>query len=925
MKKKKMNKKTKFALKSLLLLFGVLIAAGLAFVVFLISQAPDISEIDATPQGYMTTILDKDENVINHLSVTESNRIYVKLDEIPVDLQKAFIAIEDARFYDHSGIDIIGIIRAGVKGVLSGFDFSQGASTITQQLLKNNVFTDWMSESTFYDRLSRKIQEQYLAVRLEQQYSKEWILENYLNTINLGGGTRGVQVAAEYYFGKDVSDLTLAECALIAGITKNPSAYDPLKNPEKSIERQHLVLNAMLEQEMISQEQYDAAILENVVTKLNEESKNQSAKIFSWFEDAMLVQIVEDLTTKYTYTEEEAWDLLYSGGLTIYSTQDTQLQEICENVVTTSEAYTGEEQISVVMTDVTTGAVSALIGGREVKDSSLVYNRATSSVRQPGSTIKVIGEYAAALEEGEITLGTVLDDAPYSYSDGTSMSNSYSSYKGMTTVREGIAVSGNVLALKVFQRVGADAVYEYLQKFGITTLTEEDKNEALSLGGTYNGVTNLELTAAYNTIANDGNYIKPYYYTKVVDRNNKVILENTPEPQQAITKDTAQLLTSAMEDVITSGTGTACAVNGVTLAGKSGTTNDNKDLWFVGFSSYYTCGIWGGYDDNANQTSGGYVKQIWQDIMEAAHEGKENQSLVNTKEFSAATICTKCGNLAKEGLCDNTLQGNMTQREYFRKGEKPSRECDCHVEVTICKDSNMLVGSYCPSDSKVKNVYLLSGTSGTEDAQYVIPENLKKSLEENTSGTESNTPENGNAGSDDTGNDNADVNGDGTGNGADGTGNNSTGNSGTGDTNSDGKGTCNVHTHFWDQWFPSGGQDGANQNGGNGQAGNNQAGAGTQNNGNGSQNSGNDQNGDGNQNSGNNQNGGSQNSGNGQNGDGSQNSGNGQNGDGTPNGENTQNGNSNHNGDSGVLDGNHPDGHGVDAGEWIEDIFQGLF
>lgn len=877
MKKKKMNKKAKLALKSCLLFFGVLVAAGLAFVVFLISQAPDISEIDATPHGYMTTILDKDENVINHLSVTESNRIYVKLDEIPVNLQNAFIAIEDARFYDHGGIDLIGIVRAGVKGVLSGFDFSQGASTITQQLLKNNVFTDWMSESTFYDRLSRKIQEQYLAVRLEQQYSKEWILENYLNTINLGGGTRGVQVAAEYYFSKDVSDLTLAECALIAGITKNPSAYDPLKNPEKSVERQQLVLDAMLEQEKISQEQYDAAILENVVTKLNEESKNQSAKIFSWFEDAMLVQIVEDLTTKYTYTEDEAWDLLYSGGLTIYSTQNTQLQEICENVVTTSEAYTGEEQISVVMTDVSTGAVSALIGGREDKTASLVYNRATSSVRQPGSTIKVIGEYAAAMNEDCITLGTVIDDAPYAYSDGTSIRNSYSAYKGMTTVRDAITVSGNVLALKVLQEVGVDTVYDYLCKFGITTLTEEDKNEALSLGGTYNGVTNLELTAAYNTIANDGNYIKPYYYTKVVDRNNKVILENVPKSDPVITKDTAQLLTSAMEDVIKSGTGTACAVNGVTLAGKSGTTNDNKDLWFVGFSSYYTCGIWGGYDDNSNQTSGGYVKQIWQDIMEAAHEGKENHSLVNTKDFSSATICTKCGNLAKEGLCNNTLQGNMTRKEYFRKGEKPSKECDCHVEVTICKDSNMLAGSYCPSDSKVKNVYLTSGTAGTEDAQYVIPENLKKSLEENVSGTGNDAPDNGNSGSEGTGNENDGANDDGTGNGADGAGNN-----GAGAANN---GTCNIHTHFWDQWFPIGGQEGENQTG------------------NGNQTSGNGQTGDGNQAGGN-----------GQTGDESQNGGN-QSGEDTPNGVNGH----------GTSGGNHPEGHGANAGEWIEDIFQELF
>lgn len=697
-----------------------------AFFLFLhIRKAPDISEIDATPDGYLTTVLDRDGNIIAHLSSAESNRIYVKLEEIPIDLQNAFIAIEDARFYQHGGIDIKGIFRALFVGIKEG-GFSQGASTITQQLLKNNVLTTWTEEKTFYDRLSRKIQEQYLAIRLEDRYTKEWILENYLNTINLGGGTRGVQVAAQYYFGKDVSELSLAQCALIAGITRNPSANDPMRHPDAGVARQKLVLNAMLEKGYITREEYEDALLENVISKLNTDAANAGVPVFSWFEDALLEQIVHDLTQEYTYTEEDAWNLIYSGGLKIYSTQDTKMQEICENTAMDPQWYAGEEELSIVMTDVKTGAVSAIVGGREEKESSLVYNRATESIRQPGSTAKVIGEYAAALDTGAATLGTTLDDAPYTYFDGTSIHNSYGEYRGMTTLHESIVTSGNIVALKTFQLVGVDTVYEYLQRFGLTTLTEADKNEALSLGGTYNGVTNLELTAAYNAIANSGIYKEPYFYTKVVDRDGDILLERGLQFEQAIEKESAELLTAAMEDVILEGTGKEAAVEGVTLAGKSGTTNQNKDLWFVGFSGYYTCGIWGGFDNNSPQEGSNYVKRIWQSIMTQAHAGKEDLPLVDTTNLTTVTICKKCGNLAMGALCESTQQGDMTVEEYYLEGTEPTTYCDCHIRITVCEESGTAPGLYCPRDSRVTKVYLKTATEGTEDVPYVFPEGIEE-------------------------------------------------------------------------------------------------------------------------------------------------------------------------------------------------------
>ena len=720
------NKKMKFIFYSFCLFAAALCGIIAAFFTIQIIKAPKLSEIDASPEGYLSTILDKDGEVVNTLYVTESNRIYVGLEYIPKELQEAFIAIEDARFYSHKGVDVQGLFRAFVHGITTG-GFDQGASTITQQLLKNNVFTDWMNEETFFDSICRKVQEQFLAVRLEQKYSKEWILENYLNTINLGGGTRGVQVAAQYYFGKDVSELSLAECALIAGITKNPTRYNPRLNAEKSIERQTLVLNAMLEQGYISQEEYDQAVFENVIAALEDKEGSRGVKVFSWFEDALLQQIVEDLTATYRYTEEDAWNLIYSGGLTIYSTVDPVLQKICETEAVNPEWYRDNEEISIVMTDVSSGAVQAIVGSSQKKTESLVYNRATEALRQPGSTIKIVGEYAALLDQQEATLGTVIADEPYEYSDGTKLSNSYGTFYGMISLRDAIKTSSNVVALKAYQMAGEEKVFEYLEKFGITTLDEQDRNEAVSIGGTYNGVSNLEMTGAYNAIANDGCYIRPYFYTQITDRNGNVILENKNDSEQIIKKSTAQLLTSAMQDVISTGTGTNAAVKGVELAGKSGTTNEMKDAWFVGFSAHYTCGIWGGYDDHSPQKSSAYVKKIWKKIMTEVHEGKEKIQLLDPANLVTAEICTKCGKLAVDGMCNDTVQGNMTKEEYFAAGTEPVGECSCHVKIILCEKNGLKANSFCPKSEKT---YLKEAPEGTADCEYVLPKTVEKSCAE---------------------------------------------------------------------------------------------------------------------------------------------------------------------------------------------------
>ncbi|MBE5997836.1 MAG: PBP1A family penicillin-binding protein [Lachnospiraceae bacterium] len=704
------------------LIAAILITIG-AYLYITISSAPKISTLDAVPKGYRSSVLDDEGNIVLTLSQESSNRVYVKLAEIPDDLQHAVVAVEDERFYRHHGIDVRGILRAVWRGIRNG-GMTEGASTITQQLLKNNVFTGWTEEDGFEEKVTRKIQEQFLAVALERKVTKNWILENYLNTINLGGGNWGVETAAKYYFDKDVSELTLSECAALAGITKNPTKYNPLTHAEANSGRREIVLKKMLEQEYITQEMYEEAMADPVYDRIAQiSSTGRTQEIMTYFEDAMIYELIDDLEEETGCTEDEAWDLLYSGGLTVYSTENSKMQEICEETAMDDSLFKDEEQVSIVLIDNATGQVRAMVGGRGRKEGSLLYNRATSSLRQPGSTIKVIGTYAAAIDGGQVTLGTIYDDAPYSYSNGTAVVNATGTYAGKTTVRNAITSSNNIVALKCFQDTGMENVITKLQKFGISTLVNEDHVEALALGGTYGGVTNLEMTAAYASVARGGEYREPVYYTKVLDREGNLLLEREQEVHDVISADSAMLLTSAMSDVVAVGTGQNAAFADMDLAGKSGTTNEVRDAWFIGYSPYLTCGVWGGYDDNSPQEESGYIQVVWRNVMSGAHEGLEALSFREAGNGSWHTICTKCGKLAISGTCDHTLQGDVTAKEFYVTGTEPTEYCDCHVTVKVCTESGQPAGNYCTDT--VTKTYLVSATEGTEDEKYRIPDSLK--------------------------------------------------------------------------------------------------------------------------------------------------------------------------------------------------------
>lgn len=790
----------------------------------IVDSVPDIHDIDATPTGYLSTVLDNQGNETATLVASGSNRVYVTIDEIPLDLQHAFVAIEDARFYEHNGIDITGIVRAGITGITSG-RFSQGASTITQQLLKNNVFTDWTSESSFADKMERKIQEQYLAIQLEKVEDKDWILENYLNTINLGQNTLGVQAASQRYFNKDVSELTLSECAVIAGITQNPSRYNPVSNPDANAERRTKVLNNMLDQGYIDQAAYDTAMADNVYDRIQiVDSETASDNINSYFVDALTEQVIDDLMEVKGYTETQAYKALYEGGLTIYSTQDPSIQQICDEEVNNADnygsetkyscsyrltiqkadgtyqnyseqtmlsyyqsknskynidfdskeavdaaieqykadimedgdtivpngesiTYTMQPQASMTVIDQSTGEVKAIVGGRGDKTANKTLNRATDTKRQPGSTFKILSAYAPALDIGGMTLASVQDDAPYTYSNAahTPVNNYDKSYRGFTTIREGITYSINIVAVKTLTDIGVDIGYEYLQNFGFSTLCDSDRTQALALGGITNGVTNLELTAAYATIANGGTYTKPRFYTKILDHDGNVLIDNTPQTHTVLKETTAWLLTNAMEDVLTNGTGRPAHFNGMPQAGKSGTTSSDRDALFAGYTPYYTCVVWGGYDDNAELSYTTYPKTLWKSVMGRIHENLDYKDFDKPDGITTATVCKKSGKLAVAGLCDSDPRGSMVESEYFASGTVPKDYCDHHVRVTIDLSTGGIATDTCPEELRSSNVYITGGSAGTQDAPYLLTDDLANSL--NAAGSEDpNAPTTGGAG-----------------------------------------------------------------------------------------------------------------------------------------------------------------------------------
>ena len=741
------------------------VAGGGLFIKKIIDDTPHVSASDVKPKGFTTFVYADDGSTeIERFVSSGSNRVYKSIDEIPKDLQHAFVAIEDERFYKHNGIDLQGIARAAVVGIARGGNFTEGASTLTQQLIKNNVFPNFTKEKTFYDKFQRKIQEQYLALQIEKKMDKSEIIESYLNTINLGQNCLGVQAASQRYFGKDVSDLTLSECAVIAGITQSPSTYDPITHPDNNKVRRNKVLKNMLEQDYISQKQYDEALADDVYARIQTtNTASQADNTYSYFVDALAQQVIQDLKDQLGYTDTQAYNAVYSGGLSIYSTQNQTMQQICDEEANDDSNYPGlkeygldyaltvtradgstenygsnniknyvketygkdqgllyssedaaramveewkatiaregdtyderititpQPQSSITIMDQKTGQIKAMVGGRGEKASSLGLNRAyQGSKRQPGSTFKILAAYAPALDSCDKTLATTIDDEPYTLKNGQVLRNANKQYGGTTTLREGIKRSINVVAVKLSDEITQELGYEYCQKFGISTLVknktingkvfDDSTSQTLALGGITEGVYNYEMCAAYATIANGGEYNKPTLYSKVVDHDGNVLLDNTTPLSHEVIKDsTAYLLTSAMEDVVNGagGTGGSARLSNMPVAAKTGTSQESNDLWIAAYTPYYTASVWGGYDESKTMSnlSQSWHQKLWKNIMERIQETKS----LAYKDFEIPssvvqkTICTRTGLLAT-GSCPSLT-------EYFAKDNAPTQSCSGH-------------------------------------------------------------------------------------------------------------------------------------------------------------------------------------------------------------------------------------------------------
>lgn len=683
------------------------------------------------------------------LFLDSENRIWADLDQIPKDLQKAVVAIEDKRFYTHKGVDWHGTARAIFRTIFGGS--VQGGSTITQQLVKN-VTGD--NQNT----VKRKVMEIYRAQELEKRYEKDEILEAYLNEVYFGYSCYGVVTASLKYFNKDVSKLSLAECASLIAITNNPSLYDPLQTDwglENNRTRQLLVLGAMLDQGKIDQAAYDAAKEENVVfsngytilggrvdvdtdkkddtdadggDEQPEDETKTATSSQSYFTDAVIEDVAAALVEKYGLTDstnpvtgkvttafEQGVNMVYGKGYKIYTTQNPEYQKIAEEVCTDTsnlpytstytnsygEKETEQLQVGMTIVDPYTGYVVAMVGGAGVKQYDRGWNWATSA-RQCGSAIKPVSVYAPALDDGTINGASTIDDYPVMVLNGSVYpKNANGRYKGLTPLHTAIARSTNTCAVRVVQEYGTSRSYDFMtNKLGFTTLTSQDAQQVgnMGLGGLDRGVTTEEMAAAFAAFANEGIYTAPRTFIRVEDADGNVILENEAKASVAMKDTTAALMNSLLQEVVNGGTGYEGRISGMHVAGKTGTTNNDQDRYFVGYTPYYSCAVWVGYVHNQRIiASGNPAASMWQKVMSRIHADLADKDFFSCSGLTYVKVCADSGLLATDN-CAEDCRGSRVYSALVAADNAPSAYCNMHTSPIytvnfVNDDGTISVGS----------------------------------------------------------------------------------------------------------------------------------------------------------------------------------------------------------------------------------------
>ena len=685
---------------------GCMVASVLTVYILRYINSDEVISLDNLDQRYTTILYYEDaEGNIQQLQQlqTAENRMPVEYDQIPEDMINALVAIEDKRFWTHHGVDWKRTFGAFVTMFIPNRP-QYGGSTITQQLIKNITGDNEVS-------IERKVQEIFRALKLEQRYSKEQIITAYLNTVFFSNQSYGVQAAAHTYFNKDVWDLSLAECASIIGITNYPTLYNPFLYPENNKERQEQILWEMYDQGMITEEEYNEAVEEELVFVKDSTSAQQVFQTNDYFVDHVIDEVISDLQTELGYTYEYAQQQLYGGGYRIYTTVDKDIQDFLNDFyrdVNNFPPVLNEDypQSACVITNIN-GKILGLAGGIGEKEGSRVLNRATQAKRQSGSSIKPLAAYLQGIERDVITWSTMIEDSPMPQTneDGEVVLSDWpvnfqGNYLGPITVDQAIQQSRNTIAVKIVNMVSPKTCFDFLKnKLGFDSLVERqvingqvfsDINLAsMALGSMTLGVTPLEMTGGYQIYANGGYFTKPYSYTEVRDADGNVILQKDTTPRRVISAETATIVNRLLQRVVYGpyGTGTPAAFPNMTIGGKTGTSDDDYNQWFMGITPYYVCGVWMGYDTPETIRYGGGVSYapplLWKSIMQPLHEGLENKQFPvwGESNIEQAEYCTETGELALD-TCPSTATG------WYKKSNLPPT-CSLHSGIVEAEEGRV--------------------------------------------------------------------------------------------------------------------------------------------------------------------------------------------------------------------------------------------